>query len=74
MMISNRLVAYHIERLKDKSTQVRLKSIHELRLLGDPAALEALEQLYHTDSDFEVRKAAQEAGREIFFRHRKAAN
>jgi HEAT repeat protein len=70
-MIENRLVAYHIERLKDKNVEVRLKSINELRLLGDPAALDALERVYHSDTEAEVRKAAQEAGREIFFQHKK---
>jgi HEAT repeat protein len=66
----NRLVEYHILRLQDKSMEVRLKSINELRLLGDPAAMEPLEQLYRTDPEAEVRKAAQEAGREIFLKNR----
>ena len=66
----NRLVEYHIMRLQDKSMEVRLKSINELRLLGDPAALEPLEQLYRTDPEPEVRQAAQEAGREIFVKNR----
>jgi HEAT repeat protein len=67
----NRLVEYHIMRLQDKSMEVRLKSINELRLLGDPAALEPLEQLYRSDPEPEVRQAAQEAGREIFVKSRK---
>ncbi len=64
----NRLVEYHMMRLKDKSMEVRLKSINELKLLGDPAALEALEQLYRTDPEPGVRRAAQEAGREIYLK------
>ena len=67
----NRLVEYHIMRLQDKSMEVRLKSINELRLIGDPAALEPLEQLYRGDPEAEVRQAAQEAGREIFVKNRK---
>ena len=66
----NRLVEYHIMRLQDKSMEVRLKSINELRLIGDPAALEPLEQLYRSDPEAEVRQAAQEAGREIFVKNR----
>lgn len=57
-------------RLSDKSRDVRLKSIQELRLLADPAALEALEKVFATDDDPEVKKAAQEAGREIFLKTR----
>jgi len=66
----NRLVEYHIMRLQDKSMEVRLKSINELRLIADPAAMEPLEQLFRTDPEAEVRKAAQEAGREIFLKNR----
>jgi len=58
------LLEYHILRLKDKNPAVRLKSINELRLLGDPAAMEPLEQLFRSDPEPEVRKAAQVAGRE----------
>jgi HEAT repeat protein len=54
--------------LKNKNPEVRLKAINELRLLADPAALEALEQVYNTDEEVEVRKAAQAAGREIFLK------
>ncbi len=60
------LVEYHLLRLQDKSAEVRLRSINELRLLGDPVALAELERLYRTDPDPDVRKAAQEAGRELF--------
>ena len=60
------LVEFHLLRLQDKSAEVRLRSINELRLLGDPVALEELERLYRTDPDPEVRKAAQLAGRELF--------
>jgi HEAT repeat protein len=64
------MVAYHISRLKDKNSAVRLKSINELALLGDPDALEALQEVYQNDTDSEVRKAAQEAGRAIFLKQK----
>ncbi len=60
------LVEYHLLRLQDKSAEIRLRSIHELRLLRDPIALEELERLFRTDPDPEVRKAAQAAGRELY--------
>ena len=69
-MTVKRMVAYHISRLKDKSPAVRLKSINELALLGDAAALEALQEVYKTDDDAEVRKAAQDAGRTIFLKQK----
>ena len=36
------LLEYHIARLKDKNAEIRLKSINELRLLADPAAMDLL--------------------------------
>ncbi|NPV67168.1 MAG: HEAT repeat domain-containing protein [Anaerolineae bacterium] len=64
------LVQYHIARLKDKNPRVRAAAAHELGLLGDAAALSALEELFQTDRDPEVKRAAQEAGRAIFKRIR----
>lgn len=65
-MTQKRLVDYHIARLQEKSAEVRKKSIQELALLGDSSALDALQIIYNTDPDPEVRKAAQDAGRAIF--------
>ena len=70
MSLNQKLVAYHIARLKDKNAAVRLKSIHELVELGDPSALDVLHDLYQNDPDFEVRKAAQEAGRVLFLKQK----
>jgi hypothetical protein len=67
--VNKKLVSYHIGRLKDKNTDVRLKSIAELKELGDPEALEALQDVFKNDSDLQVRKAAQEAGRAIFLKN-----
>ncbi len=64
------LVQYHIARLKDKNPRVRAAAAHELGLLGDTAALGVLEDLFRSDPDPEVRRAAQEAGRAIFMRQR----
>ncbi|MFN8529650.1 MAG: HEAT repeat domain-containing protein [Anaerolineae bacterium] len=64
--VTKKLVAYHLSRLKDKSADIRLKSIQELSQLGDAEALPALEQLFKTDPDVNVRKAAQEAGIRIY--------
>ncbi len=69
--VQQKLVAYHIARLKDKSAAVRLKTIKELAELGDPDALDALQSIYRHDLDPEVRQAAQEAGRQIFLKNRK---
>ncbi len=64
--IGKKLLAFHIARLKDKNADVRLKSIHELAQLGDAEALPVLEELFKNDSDSEVRRAAQEAGKTIY--------
>lgn len=69
MSVNKKLVTYHVGRLKDKNTDVRLKSIAELKELGDPEALEALQEVFKHDTDLEVRKAAQEAGRAIFLKN-----
>ncbi len=64
------IVEYHISRLKDKSPEARLKAIQELVLLEDGDALEALKDVFETDADEDVRKAAQKAGRELFLKLR----
>lgn len=66
MGADKRVIAYHIGRLKDKRSEVRLASIAELAELADRDALPALEQVYRTDEDPEVRRAAQQAGRAIY--------
>lgn len=68
MSVTNRIVAYHIARLQDKNPEVRLRSINELKLLADPAALDALQAVYRDDPVLEVRRAAQAAGRIIFLK------
>ncbi|TVR19052.1 MAG: HEAT repeat domain-containing protein [Anaerolineaceae bacterium] len=66
MSAVKRMLDYHINRLKDKRPEARLKAIQELALLGHPDALDVLRDVYENDEDIEVRKAAQQAGRAIF--------
>lgn len=68
------IVEYHISRLKDKSATARLKAIQELVLLQDRDSLEALKDVFENDVDEDVRKAAQDAGREIFLKLRAQEN
>ena len=70
MSVNKQLVNYHINRLKNKSRDVRLSAVAELRELGDVDALEPLQEVYKNDADPDVRKAAQEAGRVIFLNNR----
>ncbi len=64
------IVEYHISRLKDKSSQARMNAIRELVLLEDADALDALKDVFKNDIDEDVRKAAQQAGRELFLKIR----
>lgn len=66
MSVTQRLIGYHMGRLKDKNPAVRIKSIEELALLEAVDALETLEHIFRTDPDPAVRQAAQEAGRALF--------
>jgi len=66
---TQRIVEYHIARLQNRDRNVRLESVRELALIKAAEALEALKEVYDNDPDIEVRKAAQEAGREIYFHH-----
>lgn len=65
-----KILQYHIGRLKDRQREVRLASIRELEDMGDPAALASLQAVFDSDTDVEVRRAAQAAGRSIFLRSR----
>lgn len=57
-----------LNQLKDEDPQLRLKAIEELRQLSDSETLEALQGVFASDEDAEVRKAAQDAGRDVFKR------
>jgi HEAT repeat protein len=70
MSVDKQLLNYHINRLRNKSRDVRLMAVEELKHLGDLAALEPLQDVFQHDDDPEVRKAAQEAGRVIFLNNR----
>ena len=64
----DKVISFHISRLKDKSSDVLLKTIEQLVTFGADAkdALPLLEELFKTNEDVEVRKAAQDAGRSIY--------
>jgi len=66
MSALERIIAYHLGRLKDKNPEVRIKSIEELALLGATSALPHLEELYKSDDNPDVRKAARQAGLTLF--------
>lgn len=64
----DKVIKFHISRLKDKSSDVLLKTIEQLVTFGADAedALPLLEELFKNNEDVEVRKAAQDAGRSIY--------
>ena len=68
--MSSRIVEYHMGRLQDKSPAARMNAIQELVLLEAFEAMPSLEELFHTDPDEDVRKAAQRGGRELFLKQR----
>jgi hypothetical protein len=63
-----KVLQFHISRLKDKSPEVILRTIQELVKFGAEAkeALPVLEQVYRNHEDPTVKKAAQLAGIEIY--------
>jgi hypothetical protein len=66
MSATERMIAYHLARLKDKNPDVRIKSIEELALLEATDAFPVLEDLFRSDPDSNVRLAAQKAGRVLY--------
>lgn len=73
MSVTEKIVAYHVGRLKDKNPDIRLKSIDELAQLGSAEALDALRAVFETDPVLEVRRAAQDAGRAIFLKQKSSS-
>ncbi|MCA9892745.1 MAG: hypothetical protein KC615_07155 [Anaerolineae bacterium] len=55
-----------MNRLSDKSADIRLKTINELVLLEAIEALDALQDVFRNDPDAEVKRAAQHAGRKLY--------
>ncbi len=60
-MADRRLLEYSLSRLRYKTSEVRIKSIEELRALNDPAGWEAIERIFAEDQTPEVHRAAQSA-------------
>ncbi|MCS6834691.1 MAG: HEAT repeat domain-containing protein [Anaerolineae bacterium] len=73
-MARQRLVEYHLGRLKDKRAEVRIEAINELLQLDAVEALDTLQELYRNDPDAEVKKAAQSAGRTLFLKSRQQSS
>ncbi len=65
----DKMIDFHISRLKDKQAEVILRTIEELLKFGGRAerALPALEAVYKSATDPIVKEAAHRAGRTIFF-------
>lgn len=68
MDTAQKLINYHLSRLKNKSPEIRLSAIQELETIGNHDVLAILEQVYRTDIDEAVREAAQVSGRKLFVR------
>jgi len=66
MSAVERMIAFHLARLKDKNPEVRIRSIDELAALEATSVLDRLEELYRTDPDEGVRQVAQQAGRMLY--------
>lgn len=69
-----KVIAFHISRLKDKRSDVRLGAIGELEALGAAAApaLDALKQCFEDSTEPEVKNAAQQAGYKIYLATKEA--
>lgn len=68
MSSEDKVIQFHISRLRDKNPEVLLKTIQELVQFGAKAkpALPALRELFLSSDNLDVKKAAQQAGRVIF--------
>lgn len=55
-----------IRRLREADSETRRAAIRQLEVIGDPAALGALAQVFALDPDLELRKMAQAAGKSIY--------
>lgn len=64
-------LAYCKFRLHNEDKLIRLEAINGLEILGDPSVLEMLQGIFENDTDDQIRKAAQDAGRTIFLKQRK---
>ncbi len=65
-MVRERLIEYHLLRIKQGNKAARLDSIEQLILLEAVEALDSLRVVVEQDEDLEVRRAAQQAGRHLF--------
>jgi hypothetical protein len=54
-----RVIDYHLARLKDRKADIRLDALHQLSLLKPPGWIETVRAVYGEDSDAGVREAAR---------------
>ncbi len=68
MSSEDKVIQFHISRLRDKNPDVLLKTIQELVQFGAKAepALPTLKDIFENTDNLDVKKAAQQAGRAIF--------
>jgi hypothetical protein len=64
------LVQYYMERLQSGDVPARTEAIDWLEQLNADEALDLLQQVFGNDSDAEVKRLAQKAGRTIFTKTR----
>jgi HEAT repeat protein len=64
--IRQHLTEFYIPRLKATNDDVRRDAIQRLVSIDAVDALEALQEVYKSDSDEEIRKDAQKAGRTLW--------
>lgn len=55
-----------LRRLRDPDPATRREAIRQLGFIGDPAALGPLAQTFALDTDLELRRLAQAAGKTIY--------
>lgn len=67
-----KMIAYLLDRARDKVPEIRLRSIQDLGEIGTIDILDDLKAIHDSDTDAAVRQAALEAGRSIFLRHHRS--
>lgn len=58
-MSQQRVIDYHLTRLKDRKTDVRLDALHQLSLLKPDGYIETTKSVFQQDADAGVREAAR---------------
>jgi HEAT repeat protein len=72
--VAQRVVEYHLARLKDKRPDVRLNAVQQLLLLKADVPTETFLEVYSSDDDSEVLKAVRQHLTEFYIPRLKATN